>query len=53
MSEGSPVINNTTDLSEGLPVINNTSAKIICVVVFSINVLMTCLVDDLCGYLFN
>ena len=38
LSEGLPVINNTTNLSEGLPVINDTSAKMTCVVVFSINV---------------
>ena len=37
LSEGLPVINNTTNLGKGLPVINNTSAK------------MTCVVDDLCG----
>ena len=53
LSEGLPVINDTTNLSERLPVINNTSAKMICVVIFSINALMTCVVNDLCGFLFN
>ena len=48
-----PVINDTTNLSEGLPVINDTSAKMTCVVVLSINALMTCAVDDLCGCPFN
>ena len=38
LSERLPVINDTTDLSEGLPVINDTSAKMTCVVVLSINV---------------
>ena len=41
------------NLSEGLPVITNTSAKMICVIVLSINVLMTFVVDNLCDYLFN
>ena len=42
-------INDKTNLSEGLPVINNTSAKMTCVVVFSINALMTHVVAGLCG----
>ena len=37
------------DLNEGLPVINNTSAKMTCVVVLSINALMTCVVAGLFG----
>ena len=49
LSEGLPVIYNTTNLSEGLPVINYTSASMTCVVVFSINALITCVVDDLYG----
>ena len=53
LSEGLSVINNTTNLSERLLVINNTSAKKTRVVVFSINALMTCVDDELCGYSFN
>ena len=49
LSEWLPVINDTTNLSEGLPVINDTSAKMTCVVVLSINDLMTCVVAGLCG----
>ena len=43
------VINDTTNLSEELPVINDTSAKMTCMVLVSINVLMTCIVAGLCG----
>ena len=53
LSEGSSVINDTTDLSERLPVINNTSAKMIYIVVLSINALMTYIVNNLCGCLFH
>ena len=49
LSERLPVINNTTNLSEGLPIINDTSAKITCMVVLSINALMTYVAYDLCG----
>ena len=44
------VINDTTDLSKGLPVINDTSTKMTCVVVLSINALMSCVAYDLCGH---
>ena len=53
VNDAQSVINDMTDLSEGLPVINDTSAKMTCVVVLSINALMTCVVDDLCGCPFN
>ena len=43
------VINDMTNLIEGLPVINDTNAKMTCVVVFSINALMTYVVAGLCG----
>ena len=49
LSEWLPVINDTTNLSEGLPVINDTSAKMTCVVVLSINALMTCMNNHLYG----
>ena len=53
LSEGLPAVNNTTDLNEGLLVINNMSAKITCVVVVSINALMTYVVNDLYSYPLN
>ena len=53
LSEELPVINDMTNLSEGLPIINNTSTKMTCVVVPTINALMTCVVDDLRGCPFN
>ena len=43
------VINNMTNLSKGLPVINDTNAKMTCMVVLSINALMTYVVAGLCG----
>ena len=53
LSEELPIINNTTDLSEGLLVINDTNANMTYVVVLLINVLMTCMVDDLYNCPFN
>ena len=53
LSERLPVINNMTDLSEELPVIDDTSANMTCVVVLSINALMTCVFDKLYSCLFN
>ena len=49
LSEGLPIINDTIDLSKGLPVINNTKKKMTYVVVLLVNVLMICVVYDLCG----
>ena len=53
LSEGLPVINDTTNLSKGLPIINDTSAKMTCVIIFSINALMIYMVNDLYGCPFN
>ena len=53
LSKSLPVINNTTNLKEGLLIINDTSAKIICVVILSINALITYMVDNLCACHFN
>ena len=47
LSEKLLVINNMTNLSEELPVMNDKSAKIIFVVIFSINALMLCMVNNL------
>ena len=49
VNDAKSVINDMTNLSEGLPIINDTSAKITCMIVFSINALMTCVVADLYG----
>ena len=43
------VIKDKTNLSKGLPVINDTSAKMTCVVILSINALMTYVLASLCG----
>ena len=47
VNDAKSIINNITNLSEGLPVINDTSAKITCVIVFSISALITYAVADL------
>ena len=47
LSAGLPVINNVTNLSKRLPIINNTSAKMTCMIVFSINTMQSLVIEHL------
>ena len=49
VNDAKSIINNMTNLSERLPVINDTSAKMTCVLILSINALMTCVVAGIYG----
>ena len=49
VNDAKSVIIDTTNLSEGLPVINAMSAKMTCVVVLSINALITSVIASICG----
>ena len=49
VNDAKSIINDMINQSEGLPVINDISAKMTCVVVLSINALMTFVVAGRCG----
>ena len=53
VNKAKSIINNMTNLSEELPDINDTSAKMTCVIVLSINALMTCVVAGLWSMLLS